>query len=150
MYLVNLPRASSRCLKGVPIAFLTNLGTFRMPVTQVADQNSLLFRMQVRNSSRTGFDTCATGSAFFVVDQNCTSLATCGQRVHRASLDAWIVFTLNAEMWHFCTWNEHENSNSRGFWPDSFLMMERACNFAFSATAALQKISSNPDTLRHK
>jgi len=106
----------------------------------------------MRDLSGARFNAGAAGGTFFVFHQDSTSLLAYRQRVHRASLNAWIIFALHTKMWHLSAWNKHKYANARRLRPDSFFMVKRAGDFAFSATAAFQEVPGYPDSFprRHR
>jgi len=76
----------------------------------------------MRNSSWTGIDAFAAAHAFRFVHGDGGSLRVYTQSVEWAGLDAWVIFTLGAQMRELGAWNQHENSDSGRFRPDFAFM----------------------------
>ena len=69
-----------------------------------------------------------------------------------AGFDARIILALNTKMRHLGAGDEHEDSDAGCFGPDFAFVEEGAGDLAFSAAAAFEIVSGDPDRFyfRHR
>jgi hypothetical protein len=99
----------------------------------------------MRNFTWAGINAFAAASALVHVNGDGAGFLVYGKSFERASLNAWIIFALRAQVGKFRAWNQHKHANSRRFRPDFIFVMQRAGYFAFAAAATSCEFSAYPD-----